>query len=278
MEKQSIANALQIYCDRVGSKNRAANTLKGVSSATISQITTGKWDLISDEMWRNVATQIGLTSDTWEIVPTRTFQLMTEILRSAQETSCVFAVTGPAGSGKTVAIRQYAKENRQVYVLSCNEFWNRKVFLQELLTAMGRDWSGLTVPEMMQDVVRTLKTSTAPLIVMDEADKLSDQVLYFFITLYNSLEDHCGIVLCATAYLKKRIDRGIRLGKKGYAEIYSRMGRSIVPLSTVTSTDVMSICAANGIIEKASIKEVVEDAEGDLRRVKRKIQALKIAA
>ena len=43
--------------------------------------------------------------------------------------------------------------------------------------------------------------------VLDEADKLSDQVLYFFISLYNKLEDRVGIILCATDYLEKRIKK-----------------------------------------------------------------------
>jgi hypothetical protein len=116
----------------------------------------------------------------------------------------------------------------------------------------------------------------SPLLILDEADKLSDQVLYFFITLYNQLEDHCGIVLIATDHLQKRINRGLKLNRKGYKEIYSRIGRKFVELHGVGSTDVAQICMANGINDTKQIKEIYNDCEGDLRRVKRKIHAFKI--
>ena len=140
---------------------------------------------------------------------------------------------------------------------------------------MGRDYSGYTVNEMMGEVVRALKTQQHPLIIMDEADKLSDQVLYFFITLYNQLEDHCAIVLCATDHLAKRIKRGLKLNKKGYKEIYSRIGRKFIELEGLNTSDITSVCVANGITDKVRIREVIEDSEYDLRRVKRKIQGLK---
>lgn len=91
---------------------------------------------------------------------------------------------------------------------------------------------------MMAEAVRTLKIQDRPLLILDEADKLSDSVLYFFITLYNHLEDECGIVLCATNHLEKRIVRGIKLNRKGYSEIWSRLGRKCVPLKGVSAADV----------------------------------------
>jgi DNA transposition AAA+ family ATPase len=273
--KQQIANALQVYCTRFDSQNKAANSLKGVSSATVSQMLNGKWDLINETMWRNVASQIGYNAETWVTVETRDFKLLTFIMNDARLNSNVFAVTGDAGTGKSHCLKRYAAENNKVYLLSCNEYWNRKMFLQELLSAMGKDYSGYTVGEMMFEVVRGLKTQENPVIVMDEADKLSDQVLYFFITLYNQLEDHCGIVLIATNHLEKRIKRGIKLNKKGYTEIYSRIGRKFIQLKGVGSMDVKAICEANGIVDRATIKDIYTDCEGDLRRVKRKIHAAK---
>jgi len=150
------------------------------------------------------------------------------------------------------------------------------MFLSELLAAMGRDATGLNVSELMHEVVRQLKMQDRPVLIIDEADKLSDQVLYFFITLYNELEDRCGIVLIATDHLAKRIRRGLKLNKKGYKEIYSRIARRFIELQGLGSVDITMICQANGVTDRKQIKEVIDDAEGDLRRVKRKIHALKI--
>lgn len=272
--KQQIAEKLRDYVARYESQNKAAKSL-GVSSATISQAQNNNWELISDEMWRNIGAQVGYNENEWAAVETRDFRSISMLLADAQTFSNVFAITGEAGSGKSFALRQFESANKRVYLLQCNEFWNRKMFLQELLSAIGRDSSGYTVGEMMNEAVRILKVQQSPLIIMDEADKLSDQVLYFFISLYNQLEDHVGIVLCATDHLAKRIRRGLKLNKKGYKEIYSRIGRKFIELNGPGTADIASICIANGITEKSRIKEIYEKSESDLRRVKRLIHASK---
>lgn len=276
VQKQQIADKLATYVKRFESQNKAAKTMRGVSAATISQVLKGKWELISDDMWRNIASQSGYSTNGWTVVETRDFKLMDHVLNNAREYSGVFAVVGDAGTGKTLSVRQHAADNKRSYLVQCNEYWNRKTFMQELLKSMGRDNSGYTVNEMMIEVVSILKTQEKPLLIMDEADKLSDQVLYFFITLYNQLEDHCGIVLCATDHLEKRIKRGLKLNKKGYKEIFSRIGRKFFELEGLSTSDIAAVCAANGISDKAQVKEIIEDSEGDLRRVKRKISAIKM--
>lgn len=274
-EKKQIKEALETYCARFDSQSKAAKSLKGVSAATITQVLKENWELISDEMWRNIASQTRSMTREWMAVQTDNYKLLTHLLRDARDYSNVFAVCGDAGTGKSFTIRCFAEENRRVHVLQCNEYWNRKMFMQELLSAMGRDHSGYTVGEMMSEVVRGLKKEDHPLIVMDEADKLTDQVMYFFITLYNQLEEHCGIVMCATDHLEKRIRRGLKLNKKGYKEIYSRIGRKFVELEGVTTADIVSICVNNGVEDRKAIREVVEESEWDLRRVKRKIHVIK---
>ncbi len=274
IKKQQIANALRTYCERYESQNKAANSIKNVSAATISQMLNGNWELIKDDMWRNVAAQIGYKDEKWEAVETNDYRRMMALLDDVKENSLVMAITGDAGTGKTFACKQYTAMHRQVYLLCCNEYWNRKLFLTELLTAMGRDYTGFTVGEMMAEAVRTLKMQDAPLVILDEADKLSDHVLYFFITLYNHLEDECGIVLCATNHLEKRINRGIKLNKKGYNEIWSRLGRKCVPLKGVSAADIAAICEANGIVDSKDIDGIIADCESDLRRVKRRIHAI----
>lgn len=273
--REIIADKLQAFCDRIGSQNKAALTLKAVSAATINHVLNRKWDLINDSMWLHIGSQVGYMNTPWVTVETGDLKILHHLLTDARENSMVFAVVGDAGTGKTAALQNFTDANKRVYLLQCNEFWNRKFFLQELLTAIGRDHSGYTVGEMMQEIVLVLKKQENPLIILDEADKLTDQVMYFFITLYNKLEDKCGIVLCATNHMAKRIHRGRKLNKKGYNEIYSRIGRKFIELQGLKTADITAVCVANGIEDAKQIREVIDDCEGDLRRVKRKIHALK---
>ncbi|MBD5194621.1 MAG: ATP-binding protein [Bacteroidales bacterium] len=274
-EKKQISEQLRAYCEQKGSQNKAAASLNGVSSATVSKVLAGNWDTIADDMWRSIAGQIGAgkTAEGWQLVPTRAYKAMTFTLESSQRDALVVGVIGEAGSGKTEAIKAYTAGGRNVYHLVCSEYWNRRTFMAKVLQTMGATYSGNTVADMMDTIVDTLKRKESPLIVLDEADKLSDQVLYFFISLYNQLEGHCGIIMTATRYLKARIEKGLRLNRKGYAEIYSRIGRKFVELPLLNSEDVAAVCVANGITDAKAINSIVDEADGDLRRVKRSVWA-----
>ena len=272
-EKEMIRVRHGEYCEMKGSQKRAATSLVGVSPATVTQIVTGKWELINEKMWRSIAAQIGVKQTRWNIVETRNYRALSDIFSDAQENALVLAVCGEAGTGKSLTAAHYGAENPNVYVLACSEYWNRKTFLRELLRVMGKNPAGDTVGDMVDDVVMALKRRENPLIILDEADKLSDQVMFFFITFYNKLEDYCGIVLMATDYLEKKVRRGLRLNKKGYKEIYSRIGRRFVAMPGLSATDISDVCRANGVEGLREIETVKKDCEGDLRRVKRKCHA-----
>ena len=273
-QKEQIKKALEAYVARFDAQGQASRTLKGVSSATISQMLNYHWESISPEMWRNVAAQIGYEETPWNGVQTRDFKLLTALLKDAQKHSDVFAVIGKAGTGKTYCLKQYAMEHRRAYLLCCNEYWNRKYFLTELLRTVGSNPGSLTMADMAAEAVRHLKVQERPILILDEADKLKDVVLYFFITIYNQLEGRCAIIMCATDYLKKRLEFGLKRDKKGYPEIWSRIGGKPFQLDGLSLSDVIQVCTVNGVEDKNLIKEIYTDSNGDLRRVKRKVDAV----
>lgn len=273
--KRQIAEATAEYVARYESQAKAVVTLVNVSEATIINVLKNRWDGISDDMWRNLAKQVG-AGDKWNLVETLDFRTLVLYLGDAKDYSNVFGIIGPAGCGKTETAKWFARNKRNVYHIQCMEFWNRKIFLTKLLQAMGKENTGYNISEMMDYVVETLMKQDHPLIIMDEADKLNDQVLYFFISLYNQLYGKCGIVLMATDYLSKRILRGVQKNAKGYNEIFSRIGRRFISLHGVTKSEVKKICAANGIDDETKQAEVANNIEeGDLRRVERIVHKLR---
>lgn len=143
-----------------------------------------------------------------------------------------------------------------------------------VLQVIGVDSAGSTVSEMVDDIITELSRQERPLIILDEADKLTDQVLYFFISIYNALEWRCGIVLSSTNYLKRRLERGMRLGKRGYEEIWSRLGRKCIALPLISDEDIAAVCQTNGITSPQHIERIVREAEHDLRKVKRAVYAI----
>ena len=58
-EKDAIREALRAYVAKYPSQNKAAGSLKNTSVGTISSIMNGKYDNISDDMFRNIASQVG---------------------------------------------------------------------------------------------------------------------------------------------------------------------------------------------------------------------------
>jgi hypothetical protein len=57
-EKDAVRDGLRAYCGRYRSQNKAAESLKGVSPGTVSTVLNGKYETVSDEMFRNIASQV----------------------------------------------------------------------------------------------------------------------------------------------------------------------------------------------------------------------------
>lgn len=273
-QKEEIRERLGAFVKLHGSITKAATAISA-NKATLSKMMGGKWENISDDKWRSVEAAIGAkhNADGWQVAETRAYKQMTQVLQRSKADHLVVAVTGDAGCGKTESIKDFCQRQREAYHLSCSEYWNKRTMLNKLLTAMGTDGSGMSVSELMEEIVDTLKKRKSPIIILDEADKLSDHLLYFFISLYNQLEDHCAIILCATAYLEKRIRQGLRSHKKGYEEIFSRIGRRFIALAPVNDEDIYAVCSLNGITDMKMADKIAEDSECDLRRVKRAVWA-----
>lgn len=271
-QKQQIVTTLNAYIERYGSANKAANSLKNVSSATLSQMLNENWDLITEEMFRQVGVQIGHKFVKWNYAETSVTRRLMAVLSDSKENHLVNAIIGDAGVGKTEFLKVFSAE-KNTYLIKCSEYWNKKQFAIEILQALGVEPDGMNLNRMMQVIIATLKKQVDPVIMIDEVDKLSDDLLYFFITLYNELEDYCSIILTATSYFKIRIENGVRKNKKGYREIWSRLGKKFIELNGLTAADITAVCMANEITDNKTISDIIEDGEGDLRRVKKKCQA-----
>ena len=279
IDRNGIVEALRAYTEREGGQNKAANSIKGVSSATLSQMANGNWEHISDELWRKVAQAVGFGmvigqgAKEWNTAETTTYRQVHALLQAAQEEARVMSLTAPAGSGKTYASKEYEAGHRNVYRLMCDEFWSKNDFVEELLRAMGEKADGLTKRERLALACSVLSKKERPLLIFDEFDKLGDNVWSFFITLYNRLEEQCGMVLLSTDYIEKRMRMGLKYQKRGYPEIWSRLGSRCVELNRADYEDVRAVCEANGLTDEAVVEDIARSAEGDLRRVRQLVFA-----
>lgn len=284
--KTEIAAMLKTFMAQYANDSAAVSALKGVSHSTIISIRDVKWDNISDQMWRNVGKQVGWSASGARkkvVVQTRDLKTMLFYFSLAKNEGETFSIVGGRGFGKSFAGKHYrdTMKSKNVYYLECAEYWTPKHFLGEIIQAMGRHFIG-SIYEMMGFIIAEMRKQDSPLIILDEVDKLDDKSFRFFITLYNKLNKMCGVVWTATDNISRRMNRGLRLGKTGYEEIYSRIGSTHINLAGTNYEEVKAICVANGITDMEEINRLNNEYGGDLRRVdrvilKNKIKSLKAA-
>ena len=281
-EKRIIVENLKSYIQKYPSQNKAAGSLEGISAGTLSSMLNGNWSRISDAMWTKVSEQVkptGSSSATgWTIVETGAYQEISYAMQDAQEYMNVTWVVGEAGCGKTTTGRLYAESHKEAFYILCSEDMLKGEFVRTIARRLGIRSEGYTVRELWQAIIESIIQMESPLIIFDEADKLPESVFQYFISMYNNLEDRCGVVFLSTDYIKRRISNGLRYGRKGYKEIFSRIGRKYFDLEPTSAQDVYAICTANGITSREEIDKIIKEGDGcdfDLRRIKKSVHRLK---
>lgn len=278
-QKNEIRDLLQEYVGRFPSQNRAANSLVGVSAGTMSTILNGRYETISDEMFLKIRAQISpRKSNDWTLCETMLYKELNTLLADAQQFQNVAWAVSPAGSGKSTTAADYASKHENAFVISCSEDMKRGDFIREMARVIGVNVSDMSLRVALERVTKYLLTLDNPLLIFDEGDKLPDVVFYYFITIYNRLEGHCGIIFISTNYIKRRMECGLSYNKKGYDEIHSRICRKFIELTPANSHEVAAVARANGIEDDKIIKAVVKDAAScnfDMRRVRREVHKQK---
>lgn len=278
-QKNEIRDLLQEYVGRFPSQNRAANSLVSVSAGTMSTILNGRYETISDEMFIKIRAQIApKKADDWSLCETMLYKELSTLLADAQQYQNVAWAVSPAGSGKSTTASDYAAKHENAFLVSCSEDMKRGDFIRELARVIGVNVADMSLRAALEKVTKYLLSLDNPLLIFDEGDKLPDVVFYYFITIYNRLEGHCGIIFISTNYIKRRIEVGLSYNKKGYDEIHSRICRKFIELTPASGFEVAAVARANGIDDDKTIKAVVKDAATcnfDMRRVRREIHKQK---
>lgn len=119
-------------------------------------------------------------------------------------------------------------------------------FVREIARTVGIRTEGYNIREVWGLILDDIIQMDAPLLVFDEADKLTEPVFHYFISLYNKLEEKCGVVFLSTDYIVKRISNGLKYQKPGYKEFFSRIGRKFFTLEPTDQNDVYTIVRQTG--------------------------------
>lgn len=266
--KQQIASSLAILAENL-SQNRLAKKA-GVSSATISHMINGKHDMISDDMWNRV--QVSLKIETnWNVVPTENYKALMYYCSLAKKRFINMAFSHHEGSGKSQVFSDFEKSTPNVIYLECATYWSRKNLVKALLNQAGLDEEG-SITHLIERLINHLQGLKKPVVIIDQADKLSDTSLDLLIDFHNQMNGKCSFIISGVNALQIRIEKGYKKNKTGYRELYSRFGRKFIQLNRLSKSDCKAICEANGVDDKDVIKSIYEIMEDDLRILKKEVE------
>ena len=290
--KQLITQAIEDFISSEGGSAAQIARKSGLNDAYISLIRNNKpGDTVKNEHWLKIAAALNIRFDGWQTVETQNLRIVTQVLEDAKNNSLFMAVSHNAGSGKSLACREFAAANpgKVVYLYRVEHGETNKIdFLRSLAQTLGIDTKGrgyLSANRLADLVIEffTRRLDQAPLLIVDEADKLTDKALRFFISLYNAVEARMGCVVLGTENLEKKIKSGVHHNRNGFDEIDSRFGRRFIRLTGVTKLECRAICKANGIDNTKMADAIFEECEPvtnqfnmrvlrDLRPLERKIK------
>lgn len=258
----------------------------GVSKTNISFICGDKWQdkVISDEQWLKITKWLGY-GPRWRTVETKGYKRVHRMCEDAKRNGVMIGISDKQGAGKSYALKAYVQKHPQyTYYLECHSHWMKREFLNNVLKAMGIDtYHGSTLSDMVSAIANHLNRGRNTLLILDEADELSDCAFRFIKTFYNLTRDQfgggqAGFIVCGGHHLRKRLERGVKQTRQSYQEIFSRLGGDLKTLAEITRSDIEELCSSNGLMNREHINEVIECcfADQDMRAIERKIHAIKL--
>jgi DNA transposition AAA+ family ATPase len=192
------------------------------------------------------------------ITETTTMEQVRRAVTIAQDEADIAVIIGEAGSGKTTALRQYAKESYSSLLIDVDPSFSKVVLMNEIAHALGvEDKGGMNA--VIDRVIEALKDRDAVLII-DEADYLSDSSLELVRRIIND-KAHTGVVLVGLPTLEYKI----RNLKNDHEQLKSRIG-VMVKLNTLKKTDAEKILGGVWTdLPKETVDAFVKGANGSTR-------------
>ena len=181
----------------------------------------------------------------WIIVGTSNFESIQNECKRAKEQKLMIGIIGSTGAGKTTALRHYHDSNPDTYLITCSRTMKTKQLLAEILRAFGINYIASDF-EMMRLIVDTINRKENPLIMIDEASKLTPNALMYLQDIWDGIEHNAGLILAGVEYLYTNMKKGAERNKQGIPEFYGRI-TSWLELTEPTSKEIKAICQYNGI-------------------------------
>ena len=251
-QKEQIREAINSYCKARGlSKSELANQLQ-ISAATLSKVENRKWEDIDEKMWRKIWNRVqeaiaaGLFS-------TAAFATCHKVCAAAQKHRFMIGITADTGIGKTTALTAYAMRKNVFYVVYDKTMKPRQFFVA-LLREMGISFEG-SINEMVDRIADELNTLASPLLIIDEAGKITHTMILYLHVLRDKTQKNCGIVLAGMPYFRSNLVKFAGKQKEGFAEFLRRVNLW-QELGELTPSEIRAICEHHGITDAEAVRDL----------------------
>ncbi|WP_140186164.1 AAA family ATPase [Providencia stuartii] len=264
----SIVNELTTMMNNKGWSQAQAARGIGVSTAVINQFLQNKYNgdvNAVEEKVRQFISREQERDKSRRIKPVYVDTLMArkgrDVIRMAHMDSDINVIYGDAGMGKTMIIRQYAKENLNAVLIEADPGYTARVVLEELCNKLGLSKRG-NMHELSESIIQNLRDS-GRIILVDEAENLPYRALETLRRIHD--KSGVGIVLAGMPRLILNLK-----GKRGeYKQLYSRVGFALRMGEALPEDDITNMITT--MLPEASEPEVLnalyKACKGNARRL-----------
>lgn len=198
----------------------------GKSPAVVNQYLQDKYagdtrsidELVANFITREAEKEKSLRIST-HYIPTMTSRKGLEVIRLAHLDGDINVISGDAGMGKTMIMREYASQHRDALLIEADPGYTARVVLEELCGLLGLSRRG-NMHELSEACIAALRDS-GRLLMVDEAENLP----YRALETLRRIHDKAGIGVVLAGMPRLIINLK---GKRGeYKQLYSRVGLAL---------------------------------------------------
>lgn len=244
--RELIINHLEI---KAVSQNELAKMV-GVSNGTISNIVNEIWERVNETMLLKIKSFFKTKG--WNVVETHNFSTIQKACNSARKKRFMIGLLGSAGTGKTTALQNYYESNANTFFVTGDRAMRSKQLLSEILKSLGVSYVASDY-EMVKMIIDVLNKKNNPLLIIDEASKLSPNALMYMQSIWDGIEDNAGIILAGVESLYDNLKKSSERNKVGMQEFYSRVAQWQY-LNPPTKKEIEAVCINNGVTNHEEIK------------------------
>lgn len=249
--KQTLKEKINTYCKSKGISKAEFARRAGVSGATLSSIEKDKLENISEGMANRLFSVINETSAN-AVYKTSDFMAVQKACEVAKEYHFMIGITGDTGTGKTTALNHYTA-NKNVYKITLTKSMHQRFFLDTFLRVLGIECYG-ALSDKTAKIIETLNTKTNALVMIDEAGKITPNVMLLLHDIREATRFNCGFILAGMPYFKTNLEKNAKREKVGFAEFLRRVNLW-QELDGLSSTEIKAIISDKGFNKDTDYKD-----------------------